>query len=85
MDLGLQGKRAAVAAGSAGLGLATAKALVAEGVQVAICGRDEARLARAVDGLGSRAVGIAADVGQRTDAIRFVDEAADLLGGLDVL
>jgi 3-oxoacyl-[acyl-carrier protein] reductase len=85
MDLGLQGRRAAVAAGSAGLGLATARALVAEGVRVAVCGRDETRLARAVDELGSQAVGITADVGERAEAARFVEEAADLLGGLDVL
>ena len=40
MDLGIAGKRAAVAAASSGLGLASAKALAAEGVHVAICGRD---------------------------------------------
>ena len=85
MDLGLQGKRAAVAAGSAGLGLATARALLAEGASVAICGRDERRLAHAVDRLGAAAVGIRADVGKRAEATRFVDEAADLLGGVDVL
>ena len=45
MDLGLEGKNAAVAAGSAGLGLASAKALAAEGARVAICGRDGERLA----------------------------------------
>jgi 3-oxoacyl-[acyl-carrier protein] reductase len=85
MDLGLHGKRAAVAAGSAGLGLATAKALVLEGAQVAVCGRDEARVARAVEGLGASAVGITADVGDTDEATRFVTQAAELLGGLDVL
>ena len=64
MDLGLHGKRAAVAAGSAGLGLATARTLVTEGAQVAICGRDEQRLARAVDELGASAVGIVADLSE---------------------
>jgi 3-oxoacyl-[acyl-carrier protein] reductase len=44
MDLGLAGRRAAVAGASSGLGLATARALAAEGVQVAICGRDQGRL-----------------------------------------
>ncbi len=39
MDLGISGKRAAVAAASQGLGRATAAALAAEGVQVAICSR----------------------------------------------
>lgn len=59
MDLGISGRRAAVAAASGGLGLGAAKALVADGVQVAICGRDPDRLAAAVaeleaiDGAGS--------------------------------
>src|SRR4051794_39081512 len=44
MDLGLTGRTAAVAAASTGLGFACAKALVAEGVRVAICGRDRARI-----------------------------------------
>ena len=39
MDLGIAGRRAAVAAASKGLGFAVARALVAEGVRVAICGR----------------------------------------------
>src|SRR3546814_8336589 len=47
MDLGISGKRAAVAASSAGLGYGAAAALVAEGVTVAICGRDGATLADA--------------------------------------
>ena len=37
MDLGIAGRRAAVAAASKGLGLGVAKALAAEGVRVAIC------------------------------------------------
>jgi hypothetical protein len=39
MDLGLSGRRAAVAAASGGLGFSTAAALAAEGTRVAICGR----------------------------------------------
>ena len=34
MELGIQGRTAAVAAGTAGLGLGTAKALAAEGVRI---------------------------------------------------
>jgi 3-oxoacyl-[acyl-carrier protein] reductase len=44
MDFGISGKRAAVAASSAGLGFASAKALIDEGVLVAICGRDADRI-----------------------------------------
>jgi 3-oxoacyl-[acyl-carrier protein] reductase len=84
VDLGIAGKRAAVAASSAGLGLATAQALAADGVRVAICGRDEAKLAAAavtIDG----AVAITADVGTPDGAAAFVDQAIDALGGVDIL
>lgn len=39
MDLGLQGRSALVCGASAGIGLAIAKALAAEGAQVALVGR----------------------------------------------
>jgi NAD(P)-dependent dehydrogenase (short-subunit alcohol dehydrogenase family) len=47
MDLGLQGKVAVVTGGTSGIGLATARLLLAEGAAVAICGRDATRLAAA--------------------------------------
>jgi len=40
MELGLTGKTAAVAAGTAGLGLGTAKALAADGVRVGVWNLD---------------------------------------------
>jgi 3-oxoacyl-[acyl-carrier protein] reductase len=89
MDLGIAGRRAAVAAASAGLGLGTARALVADGVHVAICGRDPDRLAGAVaelEAIGGGAVhGIAADVGTVGGAERFVADATEALGGIDIL
>lgn len=91
MDLALSGKRAAVAASSAGLGLAAARALAAEGAHVVICGRDPDRLAAAVasfdaalDGPGS-VIGLAADVGTPDGAGAFVAEATERLGGLDIV
>lgn len=86
MDLGIQGRRAAVAAASSGLGLGTAKALAAEGVSVAICGRDEERLAAAAASVGDTCVPIVADVSGADGAQAFVDGAAELLGGpIDIL
>lgn len=86
MDLGIRSKRAAVAAGTAGLGLGVARALAAEGVSVAVCGRGQERLSATVAELGSDAVGIFADMSRTDDAERFVAEAVDRLGGpLDIL
>jgi 3-oxoacyl-[acyl-carrier protein] reductase len=97
MDLGLSGRRAAVAAGTAGLGLATARALVREGVSVAVCGRDTERLDAAltelraaagsggsVGSVGSVAPvveGLVVDLSDTDEAERFVTEAALRLGG----
>jgi 3-oxoacyl-[acyl-carrier protein] reductase len=53
MDLGISGKRAAVAAASAGLGYACAKALAEDGVHVAICGRDADRINAAAASIGN--------------------------------
>lgn len=94
MDLGLTGRRAAIAASSGGLGFAAARALLADGVRVAICGRDANRLSTAVDTLRSTApasarpgdvVGIIADVSTSEGAEAFVDEARDRLGGIDIV
>ena len=83
MDLGITGRKAAVAAASQGLGLATARALAAEGVEIAICGRDRDRLVAAGAALG--ATTIVADVSTPEGAAGFVVEARDRLGGLDIL
>ena len=85
MDLGLAGRRAAVAAGSSGLGLATAAALAAEGAHVAICGRDPDRLAAAVDRIGQGCVGIVADVSTVDGAAGFVADSVEALGAVDIL
>lgn len=83
MDLGIAGRRAAVAAASRGLGFAVARALAEEGAEVAICGRDESTLTRIADSIGATA--IVADVSTSEGAAGFVREARSALGGLDIL
>jgi len=83
MDLGIAGRRAAVAAASKGLGRASAAALAAEGVHVAICGRDQAAVEATAAELG--AVPFVADVSTADGAAAFVRDARDALGGVDIL
>jgi 3-oxoacyl-[acyl-carrier protein] reductase len=85
MDLGLEGRTAAVAAASAGLGLASAAALAAEGVRVAICGRDRERIDEAAATIGELAIPLVADVGDVAGATAFVDAARGALGHIDIL
>jgi 3-oxoacyl-[acyl-carrier protein] reductase len=86
VDLGIAGRRAAVGGGSSGLGFGAAAALVADGVQVAICGRDQAKVEAAADQLGAGAVALVADLSTTDGSVAFVEEAAEALGGpLDIL
>jgi 3-oxoacyl-[acyl-carrier protein] reductase len=85
MNLGINGRRAAVAAASSGLGLASAAALAAEGVKVAICGRDGGRLNAAATEIGHGCVPIVADVSTPEGATRFVEASREALGGVDIL
>ena len=85
MDLGLTGKRAAVAAASAGLGYAAAEALAADGVLVALCGRDRARIDDAAARIGRGAIGLVCDVSTTAGGSAFANAAIDALGGIDIL
>jgi 3-oxoacyl-[acyl-carrier protein] reductase len=88
MDLGLGGKNAFITGGSAGIGLGIAGALAREGATVTVCGRDRSRLDTAVAGLragGAEAHGVVTDVTDSAALRRAVDEAAQRLGGLDLL
>jgi 3-oxoacyl-[acyl-carrier protein] reductase len=85
VDLGLEGKRAAVAAASTGLGFAVAAALAAEGVRVAMCSRDRSRIEDAAARVDGEAVPLVADVSTPEGAERFVTDASGALGGVDIL
>jgi 3-oxoacyl-[acyl-carrier protein] reductase len=81
----IEGRRAAVAAASSGLGLATARALADEGVTVAVCSRSRKRIDAAAAEIGPLAVPLVADVSTEAGAAGFVREARAALGGVDIL
>ena len=93
MDLGLSGKTAIVTGGSAGIGLACARALHEEGVSVVIAARDPERLAaaeRAITALPSphgaaEVAGVATDMSRAEDVERLVAAALGRLGHIDIL
>jgi 3-oxoacyl-[acyl-carrier protein] reductase len=85
MDLGIAGKTALVTAASTGLGLGIARALSAEGCQVAINARGATRLDDAVARLAGPALAVADDVTDPDAPARLVDAAAARFGGLDIL
>jgi 3-oxoacyl-[acyl-carrier protein] reductase len=87
MDLGLTGRVAVVTGASRGIGRAIAATLAAEGSAVAVCARDPAGIARSVEELraaGARAFGIAVDAGDPDALRRFVSDAAEALGPVDI-
>lgn len=89
MDLGLKGKVAVITGGSVGIGLAVAEGLAQEGVHVALCARDEARVlreaARLADAYGVKTLGVQADVSRAEDAARFAEAVLGRFGGADIL
>ncbi len=85
MELGIAGRRAAVAAASVGLGFGTARALAAEGVRVAICSRERARVEAAAKRIDGEVIPLVCDVASEQGARGFVRAAREALGGLDIL
>lgn len=91
MDLGLGDKVAIVTGSSRGLGLASARALVAEGCRVCICARGEESLAEAAIEVESVAkkpgmvIPVQADVSTLAGVELVVARTLETFGGIDIL
>ena len=72
-----------VTGGGSGIGLATARLLIHEGAQVAICGRDRERMNKTAEEIG--ATTIVADVSLELDAARMVATIIETFGDYNVL
>jgi NADP-dependent 3-hydroxy acid dehydrogenase YdfG len=81
----LVGQVAAVTGGARGIGRETARALVREGMKVAIGDLDVELARTTAEELGPNAVAVELDVTSRESFERFVDDAEERLGPLDVL
>ncbi len=85
----LNGKTALVTGGTKGIGYGIAEALLREGVQVIITGRNADSAEKAAQDLmaktGGKVLGLAADVRQLSAMETVVKQTLDHFGGIDVL
>ena len=81
----LHGRVAAISGSSRGIGLAVARAFLAEGAKVAVNSRDAAVADRVAEELGGGSVGIGADVSIEEGATALVRGTIEAFGRLDVL
>ena len=87
MDLQMRGKKAVLAGASKGIGRAVARALAAEGCDVAICARDQAGidlLTSELKGHGVKAIGASVDMSDVNAYRQWVEQSCEALGGCDL-
>src|SRR5262245_15870756 len=99
LDLQLEGKAAIVTGSSRGLGLASARALAAEGCRVCLCARGPETLEQAAADLrsvrgadprtdsarGPGVIAVRADLSTSDGAQTVVDAALEAFGAIDIL
>ena len=84
----LRGKVAIVTGGNGGIGLGIAQGLADAGADIAIVGRDQAKLNAAVADIGARgvrAISVAADVTDKTAVAAMVERTGREFGRIDIL
>ncbi|MGN6200721.1 SDR family NAD(P)-dependent oxidoreductase [Humibacter sp.] len=86
MDLRLTGRRALVTGAAGGIGGAVSRALVSEGVSIALLDREAPEaIASALRDEGGHAVALATDAVDESQVASAVSAAAHSLGGLDLV
>lgn len=85
MGTSMQGKVAVITGGGEGIGLASAKRMVAEGASVFIVGRRQAILDAAVAEIGGDVVALQADVSKQADLARVYEAVRVAKGKVDIL
>jgi 3-oxoacyl-[acyl-carrier protein] reductase len=89
MDLGIKGRRALVLGGNRGIGLGIAKALAAEGVDVAIAARDKTVLAAAAAALRASTTAkvetAVVDLARIAELPDFAQRITENFGPIDIL
>ncbi len=88
MELGLKGKRVLVTGGTRGIGLAIVRTIAQEGGHVALCARNAQQVAETVAAFqlqGFSVTGSAVDVADQDALKAWIAQAADTMGGIDVV
>ena len=86
----LEGKKCVITGGGGGIGGGTGRLFCDEGAEVVLLDLNEEALANAADNISAstpdaRVSTLSANIAEEDDAIRAMNEAADRLGGIDVL
>ena len=84
MSESIKGKVAAITGAASGIGLACARALLAEGVKVVLIDRAQDRLAQLCAELGPNAFPLVVDLLQPAEVSGILPKILDLAGGLDI-